>query len=32
MESFPSVDCEFEDAPLMLALAQIMFPQSPELF
>jgi uncharacterized protein (TIGR04255 family) len=32
MSELPSVDCEFEDAPLMLALAQITFTQSPEIF
>lgn len=32
MSSLPNVECEFNDAPLMLVLAQIKFTQSPELF
>jgi uncharacterized protein (TIGR04255 family) len=32
MLTIPNLDCEFEEPPLMLALAQIKFTQSPEIF
>lgn len=32
MPAAPDIDCGFDDAPLMLALAQITFTQSPEVF
>lgn len=32
MSLLPNVECDFDDAPLMLVLAQIKFTQSPELF
>ncbi len=31
MAQFPDIECDFADAPLMLALAQITFTQSPEV-
>jgi len=31
MPQLPNIDCDFADAPLMLALAQITFTQSPEV-